>query len=123
MDLRVSGGGAVRRRFAVTGQHLALLRRMCVGWSRVEFGAPAIDPKRPYGSSFVYGDIAEILGEAYPVDDEDWPDEATQRRMDQLHGETETALQIALSTAMFKEGIYEAGEYEENWCLVAEPAT
>ena len=34
---------------------------MCTRWDDCEFGAPAIDCKRPYGNSDVYNDIAKIL--------------------------------------------------------------
>ena len=47
--------------FEVTEEHIQLLRDMVVTWWNCEFGAPAIDPKRPYGNSWVYGDIAETL--------------------------------------------------------------
>lgn len=53
---------AIGTTFTVTDDHLKLLRRASVGWSDCEFGAPEIDPKRPYGNSNVLGDIAEILG-------------------------------------------------------------
>jgi len=49
------------RQFTVTDEHLRLLRRACVWWDELEFGAPGIDPKRPYGNSNVFADIAEIL--------------------------------------------------------------
>jgi hypothetical protein len=32
-----------------------------------------------------------------------------------LHKETETALQICLSTEAFQEGIYEAEKYSDDW--------
>ena len=47
--------------FTVTDEHLKLLRGAYVGWDDCEFGAPAIDCKRPYGNSDVIADIAEIL--------------------------------------------------------------
>jgi hypothetical protein len=53
--------------FTVTEDHLKLLRRAYIGWDDCEFGAPGIDPKRPYGNSDVIGDIAEILGEELGV--------------------------------------------------------
>jgi hypothetical protein len=65
------------KRFTVTDEHLRLLRRAYVGWDEIEFGAPEINAKRPYGNSNVYGDIAEILGlvdGAWQDDvEEDWP--------------------------------------------------
>jgi hypothetical protein len=48
--------------FEVRPEHIKLMRRMCVDWDDCEFGAPEIDPKRPYGNSDVLQDIVEILG-------------------------------------------------------------
>jgi hypothetical protein len=39
------------RRFALTREHLKLARRMYIEWDNCEYGAPAINPKRPYGNS------------------------------------------------------------------------
>lgn len=47
---------------APTADHLKLLDRMELRWENCEYGAPAVDCKRPYGNSDVAGDIAEILG-------------------------------------------------------------
>lgn len=94
--------------FTMTDQHLALLRQMNVGWNDVEFGAPEIDPKRPYGNSDVLEDMAEILG----LDAE--ADEEVLRR---LHNETETALQIVLAVGEFVAGRYHAPRYTSDWLL------
>jgi len=47
--------------FEITREHLKLLKNMYVGWDDCEFGAPNIDPKRPYGNSDVINDIANAL--------------------------------------------------------------
>ena len=102
--------GVIRgvREFTITGEHLRLLRSGYVTWQDAEFGAPSIDPKRPYGNSDVYGDIAEILGVPRSEwDDEDLgavPDVAW--RFVRLHVETGLALQIALATGEFRTGRY-----------------
>lgn len=99
------------KRFTVKEEHLKLLRRAYVSWEDCEFGAPAIDCKRPYGNSDVYGDIAEILG-VQPTGDED--ERYTNKQasaMRQLHEETLTVLQIALSTGSFEAGTYEEFRY------------
>jgi hypothetical protein len=62
------------RDFTVTDEHLRLLRHAYVSWFDAEFGAPSIDPKRPYGNSNVYGDMVEVLG----LVDVEWQDEAEE---------------------------------------------
>lgn len=47
--------------FQVTEEQLKLLKHSYVVWWGAEYGAAAIDPKRPYGNSSVESDIAEIL--------------------------------------------------------------
>lgn len=102
--------------FTVTEDHLKLLRAAYVDWQDMEFGAPAIDPKRPYGNSDVTADIARILGEPVPEDDdgaEDWFD---ANRLTRLHRETQTVLQIAISTGAFATGTYtRPGLYSREW--------
>ncbi len=105
----------VKQRFTITSDHLKLLRRAYVSWNDCEFGAPAIDCKRPYGNSSVYHDIAEIL-DMPQSDNGDEPFTREQYdRMKQLHKETQTALQIILATVKFGVGEYEADKYDNNW--------
>jgi hypothetical protein len=99
--------------FEVKEEHLKLLRRAYIGWNDMEHGAPSIDPKRPYGDSFVYADIAEIL-EVRPSYRGDWTDE-DYNYMNQMHSETATVLQIILKTGKMETGIYEASEYGQDW--------
>ena len=55
--------------FTVTEDHLKLLRHIHLYWDYGEgYGAPAINPKRPYGDSYVERSIAEILD----APDGDW---------------------------------------------------
>ena len=113
--------------FTIKPEHLKLLQKMYVDWEDAEFGAPSIDPKRPYGNSSVHEDMMEILGwlgkaqitikdKAYPVDVDDMeiPDEV-ENELDKLHKETETALQICLTTQAFQLGTYVADDYRINW--------
>lgn len=94
--------------FTVTHEHLRLLRNAHVFWDEAEFGAPSIDPKRPYGNSNVYRDIAEILD----VPESEWEHEGQYWSLDnewrflRLHVETAIALQIALATGEFRAGHY-----------------
>jgi hypothetical protein len=85
---------------------------MHVGWSVCEFGAPEIDPKRPYGNSWVLGDIHEIL----TGEDIDELTESQKEEYRQLHEETQTALQIILSMGKFEEGLYiRTNPYSSTW--------
>lgn len=110
-------------KFEVKPEHLKLLKRAYVRWEDCEFGAPSIDCKRPYGNSSVVEDIFEILyGElkavmqigdrTYNIDVDDFeiPEELDDE-LTQLHKETETVLQIALSTQKFEVGEYESEGY------------
>lgn len=105
-------------RFTVTDEHLRLLRRAYVSWDEIEFGAPGIDPKRPYGNSDVYGDIAEILGlvdgQWQDEVEEGWPPPELEWRFLRLHVETAIALQIGLATGEFRAGRYALGDGRDN---------
>jgi hypothetical protein len=108
------------KRFTVTDEHLRLLRRAHVSWDETEFGAPGINPKRPYGNSNVYGDIAEILGvvdgEWQDEVEDDWPPPELEWRFLRLHVETAIALQIGLATGEFRAGRYVCGnEWDSTW--------
>ena len=92
--------------FEVTEEHLKLLKHSHVMWRASEYGAPMIDPKRPYGNTSVESDIAEILG---------WDKEDSQRA-EKLHRELETVLQIVLVTQTFEPGLYNIrNEYTTDW--------
>lgn len=90
--------------FEVTAEHIRLLRSAYVEWQDCETGAPAIDPKRPYGNSDVAGDVNDILGAKYSEDD-----------ALAVHLGTQTALQIILSTGMFRPGKYRQKDFGEAW--------
>ena len=94
-------------RFTLTDAHLKLARRMYVEWDHCETGAPAINPKRPYGNSDVDTDVLEILGwdpEPFDYDRDDYyyreaeRDDLSRRAME-IHREMQTAMQIILGHA------------------------
>jgi hypothetical protein len=101
--------------FFLKPEHLKLMRKMCVGWDDCEYGAPEIDPKRPYGNSNVLHDLADIIGIEYD-DEKDEPLTSSQiEYLEKLHKETETALQVALESGQFKVGRYVKREYCDEW--------
>lgn len=92
--------------FEVTEDHLKLLKHSHIIWRASEYGAPAIDPKRPYGNTSVESDITEIL---------EWDKEDSQRA-EKIHRELETVLQIVLVTQTFEPGLYNTrNEYTTDW--------
>lgn len=100
--------------FVLTEDHLKLLGRMWVGWQDCETGAPEIDPKRPYGNSSVWRDVAEILGWEVPEAETAGADEEREtlrKRADMLHRETEDALQICLQFREFRLGTFRERPY------------
>lgn len=99
--------------FTVTEQHLALLRRANVEFGGDEWGAPAINGKRPYGNGDLVDDICRILG---------WPGDAEDPKVHgaalALHEETATALECVLRTGSFRPGRYvTSSPYTRDWGL------
>lgn len=93
-----------------------------MSWNSREFGAPGIDPKRPYGNSNPHEDIAEVLGEGLfeTAGGEERVSADQAERFDELHEELETALQVVLDTAGFEPGVYEREKYGGRWSRVDE---
>ena len=107
--------------FELTEHHIQLIRQMGVYYREdCEFGAPTIDPKRPYGNSNVFGDIGKILG----IEPLTWADgeylysDEQENDMLALHKETATALQVILSNGSFIKGRYKKRKYCGDWTLV-----
>ena len=88
--------------FTVKDEHIKLLKAARVRWEDCEFGAPAIDCKRPYGNSDVYGDMAEILG--VPDEPESYPE------LLKLHQELEIVLQILIDNLSIEVGTYKQND-------------
>lgn len=109
--------------FVLTEDHVKLAQAMYVSWQDCETGAPAINPKRPYGNSDVASDIKDILGlsrnecsNCGHCEDDD--DDSINEAMD-LHREMDTALQIILLNMTFTPGTYaKKGRYDDrSWTL------
>jgi hypothetical protein len=110
------------KHFTLLPEHVMLLRRVYVDWNDCEYGAPCVDAKRPYGTSSVALDIAEILGWEPEEDaDEDGlilSREQTERAQE-LHKGTRVALQVILRTGSFEPGEFVADNYDQNWRRLA----
>jgi len=110
--------------FTLTDDHITLLRAAYIRWEDCEYGAPAIDCKRPYGNSDVELDIAEALGWELPVDNEgdEYIDADMAQRAERLHKETRTALQVILRAGTFTPGRYvRSTPWSDDWVLETAP--
>ena len=103
--------------FEIKKEHLLLIKNMYVRYDEwTEFGAPEIDPKRPYGNSDALCDMCDILGRDKPDFEEDeWFSDEEENELMNLHKETAIALQICLVNQSFDVGVYECDKYMTNW--------
>lgn len=96
--------------FEVTEQHLKLLQNQNVKFQpSCEYGSTEIDPKRPYGNSYVEGDVLEILGRNGDVEESDGCYSCSpklRKELYLLHVETTIALQICMHLMKFETGKY-----------------
>lgn len=90
-------------RFKLSEDHIKLLRHMCVEWDYSETGAPAINPKRPYGNSYVAGDVYKIL----TGNDGHFLSEEQEDYYLNIHKQTLVALKVFLHNARLTPGDYE----------------
>ena len=102
----------------LTEDHVRLLRSAYIEWNDCEFGAPAINCKRPYGNSDVLSDIRRILGHDFfpcPHCGERIPKEnaPSEEVLLALHRSMEVVLQVVLSAGSFKPGFYVKVGYNE----------
>lgn len=100
--------------FTVTEEHIKLIQKMCVYFDdTAEFGAPRIDPKRPYGNGDVYGDMCEILGKQKPdFDNDEYYSDSDILYFDKLHKEMTAVLAILIQHLSLRKGDYKESEYE-----------
>lgn len=110
------------KEFTVTEDHLKLLDRICFGYDDwTEFGAPEVDPKRPYGNSSVYEDIAEILS-IEPEENDGYSyttfSPAQKDYMLKVHKEMQFVLQILVNNRGITTGNYVSNNYGLDWTKV-----
>lgn len=106
-------------KFIITEDHIKLLKRLFFFYDESAYdGAPAVDPKRPYGNSAVHSDICEIVGLPEPCE-ECGTNEESFHTAQRLHEEMVIVLQIICCTASVKTGTYiKKDEYNDlSWEL------
>lgn len=86
--------------FLVTYDHIQLLSSSYVYWDDCEFGAPGIDPKRPFGNSDVEKDYEDITGKTFDY---------------RVYKQLETCLQILLDNLSIHAGLYRYDEEDDRW--------
>ena len=101
--------------FTVKEQHIKLLKSAYVSWDGCEFGAPAIDCKRPYGNGNVIRDMVKILFGEMDEDTQEKLEENLEDFLINLHNELKDVLQIFLSTGEMKAGKYQKKDYTKDW--------
>lgn len=106
------------KQFTLTEDHITLLQQANIQWCNTGYGAPRIDPKRPFGNSGVEQDLAEILDVSEVDTYDDYrtsydPDE--MRDVVETHNELDTALQVILSCQTFKPGVFTKDGYSDDW--------
>lgn len=99
--------------FILTEDHLKLLGHLNLRWEDAYKGAVGADVKMPYGSSWVFHDIAAILDpegfNAIPDGDDEAVgayEQANEERFLRVHEETFKALDVVLRTGQFQPGRY-----------------
>lgn len=99
----------------VTDEHLLLLKRTYITWDPCEYGAPEINPKRPYGNGDVAQDIYEILG--WPIGCQDCGVEYDDERARSIHVEMEAVVKVALHNVGedIRGEWRNASDYGDNW--------
>jgi len=106
------------KEFEVTEDHMKLLPHLWFEYdSCTEFGAPAVDPKRPYGNSDVYDDIAEHIG-IVAEKDSYGDNKFTNNQMWHMlrvHKEMTTVLNIMVRNGGVEAGVYTASAYGQDW--------
>lgn len=113
----------MKKEFTVTKEHLILLKNSLIRWADCEFGAPAIDCKRPYGNSDVIQDIIKLLDftvSVCPHCGEIIEEKEYKKINDQcnkLHKETEIVMDIILHfDGQVQPGTYiKISDYPSKW--------
>lgn len=105
--------------FELTVAHVALLR--AAYWRHSHSRPLCLEGKRPFGSSNVWRDIADLCGLPYGGDREDGPTGEQVDAYEALLAELHIALHVVMATASFEPGTYRlADKYDaRSWRRVA----
>jgi len=104
------------REFELCQEHLDLLSSgNCTFDSSCETGSAGFECKRPFGNSYVVGDIAELLG-IKPDDEEEGFTSDEESGLLAWYYELPDAMNIIFTLRTFKLGVYQAtGSWPTVW--------
>lgn len=118
--------------FDVKPYHLRLLQKCYTSWDVCEFGAPQIDPKRPFGNSGANSILTVVAKETgaldHLMDSLDLDEcniydvlkpEKTQELI-HIYKELEICLQILLNDLAIVPGRYQLIGYGKNWKYIGD---
>lgn len=117
--------------FEVKPYHLRLLQRCYTSWDDCEFGAPQIDPKRPFGnsgSSSILQVVAQEAGLLTAYKHINWNEESIFdvvedniiKEARRIYEELEICLQILLNDLAIVPGKYRLDGYGKNWKYIGD---
>lgn len=118
--------------FEVKPYHLKLLQRCWTSWDHCEFGAPEIDPKRPFGNSGASSILAVVaketgaldqIGNLVDLDEYTIYDVLKLEKIQELNNiykELEICLQILLNDLAIVPGRYQLIGYGKNWKYIGD---
>ncbi len=106
-----------KKYFTVEQTHLVLLKEVSIDWLDIEFGAPGVCPKKPYGNSNPREQIAEIIGLDLFIDDEGEGhlSQVQAAMCERYHRDLKEALEILVSNLSIEVGRYECDMYGDKW--------
>jgi len=61
-----------KKKITIKAEHILLLKNMSIDWQDCEYGAPEVNPKRPYGNSSGSADVCRVLGWVKNPDYDEW---------------------------------------------------
>lgn len=106
--------------FRLTSEHLKLLKNS--RWTWASNGTPCMDPEHPYGDFDVIGSMPKILG--YSTDEDFDHPQDLECRMNELHEEIITAIEIIFRTGSMELGLYRASydpeRFQCDWSRISD---
>lgn len=72
VELTAYGATMAKNKITIKPEHILLLKEISINWQDSEYGAPEVNPKRPYGNSSGSADVCRVLGWVKNPDYNEW---------------------------------------------------